>query len=56
MKVQPKVKDIPSFLAGSRPSRLHKQRRRQRDDRRLRWLARSLADDAAEMFWMVGNG
>lgn len=53
MMVKPRCKGIPAFLAGSRPARLHKRRRRERDARRERWLARYLADDAAEMSWMV---
>jgi len=53
MMVTPKVKGIAPFPAGNRPGRLRKRRQRQRDDRRLRWLARYLADDAAEMSGMV---
>lgn len=46
MRVQPKVRGIEPFLAGNRPSRLHKRRKREHDDRRLRWLARYVMDDA----------
>lgn len=53
MRVTPKVKDIPSFLAGSRPGRLRKRRQRERDERRLRWLARYVADDVGEIDGMV---
>lgn len=53
MKVTPKVKGIPSFLAGSRPSRLHKRRTRARDAKREQWYSRYVMDDAAEMSWMV---
>lgn len=48
--VKPKVRGIAPFLAGSRPSRLHRRRQRERDARRERWFARYVMDDALAMY------
>lgn len=56
MRVLPRCKEIPAFLAGSRPARLHKRRKREHDDRRLRWYSRYLADDGGEMARWLGHG
>ena len=39
MRIRPRCKDVAPFLAGSRPGRLHKRRKREHDERRLQWLA-----------------
>lgn len=53
VRINPKVKGIPPFLAGSRPGRLRKRRTRARDLKRQQWYSRYVMDDVGEIDGMV---